>query len=434
MLLLALSLFFGLTARAEPYTLKAAIDTALAHNGELKAQKLEVSQAEQDIRRVHGEFAPKFEAVAGVGPITKAIGNATSSTEYKSSFGRMFMGKFTLTAPLLTWGREGSYENAATAGVRVKEAEFSGKEEDVRFEVKEAYYGFQLDNSLKDFIKRVKDELSKALEKRKKRRKQTEDDYRLAIFLSDVDAKEAEVEKYYQEALEGLALRLGQPRGSVEVADQWLTPDLRERKPVEDYVRLARASRSEFRQLSEGITAKRSLARAEKKALLPMVVFLASYEVADTNVRTPQPGVFAYDPYNKDVWSLGVGFKWDFQWTLQDAKSEKLGAEAEELEAKQDFATKGIETEVRKAYLEVVEAEGKLKAAQNAYNTGKKWLTSEVIGYSSGLGGSKGLVEAYGARAETTKTYFEAVYNLNMAWAGLSKAVGQEVDPSLAGS
>jgi outer membrane protein len=431
MILLLLSLLAALPAHAEKITLKDAIERALLQNAELRAQGMQIRQAEQDVRRVSGEFGPRFEALGGIGPITRATGNVTNSTEEKGSIGRMLIGKFSLTQPLFSWGRKGNYTNAAMAAVNVEEAEFSGKEEDVRFQVKEAYHGFQLANSLRDFIEGGKAELTKALEKRGKRRKETKDDYKLAIFLSEVESREAELKKYYELAREGLALRLGMERGTVEAKEEWLIAETRERKPVSDYLVLARGHRAEFRQLGEGIFAKRSLAKGEKKSVLPVLVFLASYELADTNVRPQQPGVFAYDPYNKESWALGVGFKLDFQWTLQDAKASKLNAEALELEAKEVFAKRGIEVEVRKAYLELEEAESRLSAAKSAYNTGKKWLTGEIIGFSSGLAGSEGLVEAYGARAETTKNYFEAVYRHHLAWATLSKAVGLEVDPLL---
>lgn len=428
---LSVLLFLAIPAFAQPLTLKEALDLAGKQNGELRAQRLQIEQAESDVRRVSGEFGPRFEALAGVGPITRANGNATGSSEDKGSFGRMIIGKLSITQPLYTWGRKDNYENAALAGVHVKEAEASGKEADVRYQVKEAYYGFQLANSLRDFIAGGKAELSKSLEKRSRKKKETKEDYRLQIFLSEVQGREAEVNKYYELAREGLALRLGIPRGQVEARDQWLVPEGRVKKTAEQYVAIARDSRAEFRQLGEGIFAKRSLAKAEKKALLPVIVFLASYELADTNVRPQQPGVFAYDPYNKEIWTVGVGLKLDFQWNLQDAKAAKFRAEADELEAKEVFAVQGIETDVRKAYLEVEEAEARLAAAKDAYNTGKKWLTGEVIGFSAGLGGAQGIVEAYGARAETTKNYFEAVYRLHMAWAALSKAVGTEVDPLL---
>lgn len=431
-MILLLLLIPGL-ARAEALSLKEALDRAMKQNQEVVAQRLQIRQAEEDVNRVDGEFGPKIEALAGIGPITKAMGNANYSVEDKSTFGRMLLGKLSYTHPLYSWGRKDNYSNAALAGVNVKQAEAVSKENDVRYQVKEAYHGFQLANSLKDFIEGGKADLEKALASRANRKKKenNKEEYRLEIFLSEVKSREAEVKKYFELAREGLALRVGMERGTLEVKDGWLVAETREKKPVDSYISLARGERPEFRQLSEGIFAKRSLAKAEKKGLLPVLVFLASYETANTNVRPRQPGVFAYDPFNKDIWTLGVGFKLDFQWALQNAKAAKFRAEADELEAKEVFAKRGIETEVRKAYYELEEAETRLEAAKSAYATGKKWLTGEVMGYASGLGGPQGLVEAYGARAETTKTYFEAVHRYHMAWASLSKVVGQEVDPVL---
>jgi outer membrane protein TolC len=426
----------ALSAHAAPeeLTLGQAIDRALQGNQEIRAQRLQEKQAATDIGRVGGEFGPKVEATLGIGPITKAEGNAINVVEDKKVIGRTIIGQVSLTVPLYTWGRKGNYLDAAMAGVRVKEAETSLKANDVRFSVKEAYYGFQLANSLRDFIQGGKAELSKALESRKGKaaKNGAKDDYKMEIFFSQVQSREAEVQKYYDLALEGLALRLGAARGTVAPKDAWLSPEIRELKSADEYVALARGERPEFKQLSEGIFAKRKLARAEMQGLIPVAALLASFDGADTNVRTKQEGPFVFDPYNRRFWAGGVGFKWDFQWSLANAKAGKFRAEAEELEAKNEFAQRGIETEVRKAYFELVEAGARLEAAKNAYNTGKKWLTGEAIGYSSGLSGTQGLVDAYGARAETTKDYFEAVHRYQMAWATLSKVVGTEVDPLLA--
>ncbi|RYZ93840.1 MAG: TolC family protein, partial [Proteobacteria bacterium] len=336
-----------------------------------------------------------IDAMMGIGPITKAEGNSITVVEDKSVIGRSIIAQASLTVPLYTWGRRGNYMEAALAGVRVKQAETSAKENDVRYSVKEAYYGYQLANSLRDFIQGGKAELTKSLEGRKAKgaaKKDAKEDYRMDIFFAQVQNREAEVQKYYDLALEGLALRLNMARGSVTPKDAWLSPDVRELKPVEDYVRLSKGQRAEFKQLSEGITAKRLLARAEMQGLIPVVALLASFDGADTNVRTQQKGPFVFDPFNRKIWAGGVGFKWDFQWSLASAKAGKFRAEAEELEAKNEFAQRGIETEVRKAYLELVEAGTRLEASQHAYNTGKKWLTGEAIGFSSGLVGAQGLV------------------------------------------
>ncbi len=434
----AIALFFSVFAEvaesADRLALSEAIGLAMVRNGDLRAQRTQVEQATTEIDRAHGEFGPHFEAILGIGPITKAEGNSTFVVEDKDTWGRTLFGKINVTQPLFTWGRKANYTGAALAGVHVKEAESALKENQLRFEVKEAYYGYQLANSLRDFIAGGKAELINAIGKKKEKIKSGEsskEDFRLEIFLHEVEGREAEVIKYFELAKEGFALRIGAARGTALPKEDWLLPENRTRRAVEYYVDVARQQRPEFRELSEGIFAKRSLAKAEQKAVIPVLGLMVSYEAAQTNVRTPQPGVFSYDPYNHKTTSAGIGFKWDFQWELQRAKAAKLRVEAEELELKEGYARQGIELEVRKAYLEVVEAEDRLKAATEAYKTGKKWLTGEVMGFSSGLGNAKGLVEAYGARAETAKAYFEGLYRHDLAWATLSKVVGTEVDPTL---
>ena len=434
-LLLAALISHPALAAPEKLALPAAIDRALSRNGDLRSQRLQVEQAAEEIGRARGEFGPRIEGLLGIGPITKAEGNATFVREDTSTWGRTLFGKISLVQPLYTWGRKSNYENAARAGMHVKEAETTLRENQLRYEVKEAYYGFQMANSFRDFIAGGKSDLEKAIEKRKARKNEPQKEgLKLEIFLREVESREAEVNKYLELAKEGFALRLGANRGQVLPKDEWLLPEPREKKPAEHYVELAQKSRPEFRQLHEGIFAKRSLAKAEQKALYPVLGLMASYEASETNVRTPQPGVFSYDPYNHKTTSAGIGFKWDFQWELQNAKAAKLRAEAEELELKEDYARQGIETEVRKAWLELAEAEARLKAATEAHKAGKKWLTGEAIGFTSGLGSAKDLVEAYGARAETTKSYFEALFRHQMAWAALSRAVGTEVDPVFTGA
>jgi outer membrane protein len=420
-------------AQTQDVGLQDALDRAARENSSLRSQRFQEIQSTADIRRVEGEFGPHIEMLAGAAPITKATGNTIDSVEDKGTIGRIFVGKFSVTQPLYTWGRRANYMSAAEAGVRVKQEESRQKENDLRYEVKEAYFGFQLANSLQDFIAGGKSELTKAIAERKnKKNTVAKEGYRLQIFLHDVEGREAEVAKYFQLAQEGFALRIGAQRGAVVPKEKWLIPMKREKKPVEEYIAAASKERPEFKQLSEGILAKRNLAKAELKGRYPILAALASYDLANTNVRTVQLGPFAYDPYNRSQVTLGIGFKLDFQWGLQEAKGAKFAAEADELEAKEIYARDGIATEVRKAYLELEEAEKRLTAATEAYKVGKQWLTGEAIGYGSGLGDTKSLVEAYGARAETAKSYFDAVYHHHLAWANLSKAVGTEVDPAIA--
>ncbi|MFX5937666.1 hypothetical protein ABTE71_20130, partial [Acinetobacter baumannii] len=84
--------------------------------------------------------------------------------------------------------RKTDYENAARAGVKVKEGDAALKSAELRYEVTEAYYGYQLANSLRDFIQGGKAELNKAIESRAKKKKEpAREELRLEIFLHDVE-------------------------------------------------------------------------------------------------------------------------------------------------------------------------------------------------------------------------------------------------------
>lgn len=409
--------------------LTEAVDLALKNNKELLSQQMQVRQASTEVKRVHAEFGPRLEALGGVGPITKASGNATNAVEEKGTLGRMIMGRFTLSLPIYAWGRKTNYKNAAQAGIYVEEGEFATKREEVVYQTKEAFYGYQLANTLLDFVESGRKDLDKSLENRKKN-VETAEAFKVDIFLEEIRAREAEVRKYFLLAQEGLALRVGLPSLKIKESDAWLSPKIRKLDSLDLYLSHAGTQRGELRQITEGIFAKRSLSKAEKKGILPTLAVFGSYELSDTNVRPAQPGVFSYDPYNRETWTLGIGFKMDLQWDLQLVKAQKHSYEAMELELKEQYAKDGIALEVKRAYWEVEEAETRLQAAQKAQAVGKKWLAKVAIQSGAGLGTkTQALIDAYMAKAETSKNYYESVHRYNLAWAKLSQVVGVEVDP-----
>ncbi len=412
-------------------SLKEAIVHGLMSNAELRAQRFQERQAQSDERLVYGEFGPKIDGLAAVAPIPGATGNSASSSSDMGAWGRMAIAKLQFTQAIYTWGRKSDYVAAAEKGILVKQGDSQKKEVDVRYDIKEAYYGCLYAHSLLDFIIDGKKDLQKAFEENNtKKHSSKKENYRLEIFLKQIDEREAEVRKSYSLAHAGLALRSGWNEDVAPVED-WISAKEHTLEPVNYYVSQARVNRVEFSQLNNGISAKRSLARAEKRGLLPVLGFGMNYDAAKTNVRPSQPGPYAYDPYNHWSISVGLGLKLDFAWDIQMAKAEKYEAEAEELEAKGTYAEQGIALEVRKAYWEVEEAEKRLKAAGDAYKLGKKWLSGETISYSAGLGKVQDLVEAYGGRAETVKNYYEAIFKQHLAWAALSKAVGRELETNL---
>lgn len=428
-----LLLFLEIAAHAEVQrlTLAQALNLGLENNGEVLAERAQVRQAQADYSRVGGEFGPKVEALAGFGPNTGATGNPLSGETNKDVVGRTLLGNITVTQPIYSFGRAANYRAAATSGIKVKEAQVRLKEDELRVQIKEAYYGYLFAKSMEDFIQEGRQDLDRVLKDKSKLSKK--DNYKLDIFLAQVDAKEAEVKKNVKLALEGLNLRIGIKSENIAPKENWLDMTERKLEKIEFYENIATENRGEFAQLREGILAKSKLASAERGAYLPIFAALAKYDFADTNVRAKQTSPFANDPFNRSDFVVGLGLKWEFQWGLPQAKAGKLTAEVEELEAKASFADRGILTQVKKAFWEVEEANTKLTAAMQANKASKKWLSGELMVLGTGLGSAKleELAVAYLARAEATKSFYQAIFEQQMAWARLSQAVGKELDASL---
>lgn len=417
--------------RAAPVrlSLEQALARGFSQNMELKAESAKVEQAIADIDRVYGEFGPHIQGTAGLGPITKTTGNALHSQEDSSKWGAAFLGRLEFTQPIYAWNRKSDYLTAARHGKIVSEEDVRLKKNGLRYSIKESYYGTLYTLSLLDFIRegkkdieRVETDLGKKITK--------EDRFKLEILRSQIELKEAEVVKAYELARASLALRVGAKlEEEILPQEEWIEESERKIEPFEHYLAIARREKPEFRQLEAGIVAKKALASAEWKGQLPVLAVLAKYDFAKTAIRQDQQSVFAYDPYNQDIFVMGIGFKWDFQWGLQNAKASKYSAEALELEAKQAYATTGLAVLVKKAWLELNEAEAKMKSARAGSKAAKKWLANAMMGVSSGLGDVKKIVDAYQARALTLKDFYEAIFRHHMAWAELSQVVGIEVDP-----
>lgn len=410
------------------FNIREALARGLRDNKNMQSIRERIRLAKADVDRVSGEFGPRIQLKAGVGPMTRATGNAVQSAVDTSDWGAIVLGSVEVTQPLWTFGRKDDYERAAQYGVHAKEAEVASEQDKLRYQIKEAYYGYLYAKTLKDFIDSGKSDLEEALKKKPKMSK--EDRFKLEIFKATLDAKAAEVDRALIYAKRGLSLLVGVPlTQGVATEEEWLDWEERELQPLLHYQQIAHKENTDLKQLSAGIIAKNSLARAEDKGAYPVVAMLLKLDYAYTDMRDEQQSVFANDPFNDESLVVGVGVSWDFQWGLASAKASKHRAEAVELELKQDFSRDGVDFLVEKAWLELREAETKLEAAERASTAGKKWLSGILIGMSAGFGDIEKLVEAYQARAVTLKDYFEAVYRHHLAWAKLSQVVGQEVDP-----
>lgn len=419
---------------AEPEKTVALADVlknARANGAEWQAQQWNDKIAAAEIASVKSEFSPRIKARVGAGPITEGEGDSLSSVERTGKWGVAFLGGFELNWPLWVWGRKGDYLSAVRSGEKVKKSEADEKWLEISYRLKEAYYGHLLTNSLLDFIQEGISQIRSASDENKKnKKKKKEDATRLEIFLAQAESKREEVEAARQIARLGLQIQGGFP-SPVFPQEEWLSYQERQLQDLAYYRKKFQETHPKLKMIDEGIRAKTALAEAERKGSYPVFGLMAKYDYSFTEAREDQTSLFAYDPFNTSQTVIGVGFEWSWQYDRQNSKVQKLRMEKNQLAGQQIWAEKGLGALVEKAWWEVKRSSKQVEFLNEAQKEAKKWLSRELISWGSGLGDSKKLIEAFGARAQTRKDYLEGLYQYELAWAALSKSVGTEIDPLL---
>jgi outer membrane protein len=411
-------------------TLPELIELARKNNPQAQVQKHSEQVSESQLSRISGEFGPRLKARIGVGPITESQGDALSSVQDTSNIGAAYLGSLEFTWPIYTWGRQSALRTAAENGVLVTQAEGQEKFQQLDYDVKEAYFGVLFAKTMIDFISGHREKLVEILEKMKDKKKSKTEIYRLEVLLATVDSKMADAEAALDIAQMGLAVRTGKTvNDKVELAEEWLSPDQRERSEFQVYADQFLARNYQLRKINAGIEAKQALAKSERLAKFPVPAVLAKYDYSSASVREDQQSAFAYDPFNQSQLIFGIGFQWDYQFGLHSAKETKYLAEKNVLVAQRKQAEDGLLALVKKAWIDLGAAEKKLQAAKKGNRSAKKLWSRSAMSMAAGLSTSEKISQAFTARAFAGKDYYEAVFAYELAWAELSKIVGVEIDP-----
>lgn len=419
-------------------TLISAIELATHNNTDLASKLIQIDQADARKNQARAAIFPKVLGTAVLSPIYSATGDALHTDVDLGKWGYWVQTTVTILEPLFTWGKISGFREAAEFGANVARAQARKDIQQIIYETKELYYGSilaeQLLNFLEDGKKDVTEVVSKVEEDQKRKRPTVEkrDYFRLKIFAAEADFRLEEARRLRTMAKYALSLKLGFDPNEETIPQETVINPIEAPPPSHDEVlKLMLDNRPEFAQLRNGIAAKKALKQAEHANLFPMIFAGGLLTFAKSDVRTAQQSAFAYDPYNRSTGGVGIGAQWSWDFFTTMANEAQIQAEIDELEKKEIYAHAGLQLELKNALAELMEGQNRVKTAREAYQIGKRWLVSETMGQSLGIGEVKNLVDAYLARAKTAKDLWEASYRVNLLWAALSRTVGTEVTPGL---
>ncbi len=340
----------------------------------------------------------------------------------------------TLIQPLYTFGKISENMKAATHGIEVDRSRKVQRANEIALKVKEYYFGLMLARESKELILEVQDDLDKARTTAKKLLDQGSasvdetDIYKLDAFSGEVAKYLEEAQKGERLALAALRTRLGLPGDAViEIGgSERLTMGGGVVPEYDTFVEKARARRPEFRQIAEGLKARSALVEAARANYYPDIFLggLFSWAYAEDRDRINNP--YITDPFKHAIGGIALGARWKLDFGITGAKVAGEQAQYNRLLSTKEFADANIPLEIRKYYLELLEAEHGAADTQKAYTNAKKWAVAALANFDFGIGPAKEIFDALQAYARMRAAYFQSLYNYRIARANLDYASGEQ--------
>jgi outer membrane protein TolC len=342
----------------------------------------------------------------------------------------------TIIQPLYTFGKIAENMKAATHGIEVDRSRKQQKANEIVQKVHEYYYGLLLAREMRELVLEIEEILIKAREKAGKLLAQGSasvdevDLYKLDAFSGIASKYLEEAKKGETLALAALKARMGLPADAnlVTGTERLVIADI-EIPSLETFVALGNSRRPEFTQISEGLMARTALVEAAKANYYPDIFLggLFSWAYADNRERINNP--YISDPFKHLIGGVALGARWKLDFGITGAKVAAERAQYNRLLSTKEYATTNIPLQIKKYYLDLIEARNSAVATRGAYLNAKKWTVTAVANFDFGMGPAKDIFEALQAYSSMRSDYFKSIYNYRIAAANLDYATNEPLRP-----
>jgi outer membrane protein TolC len=338
----------------------------------------------------------------------------------------------TIIQPLYTFGKISENMKAASHGIEVDRSRKQQRANEIVLKVHEYYYGLLLAREMKELVLEVEEILIRAREKAQKLLDQGSDTVD-EMDLYKLDAFSGMASKYLEEAKKGESLalaalraRMGLPVDApLETGTERLVIVDVEIPSLESYIENARRRRPEFLQITEGLKARTALVEAAKANYYPDIFLggLFSWAYSDERQRIQNP--YFIDQFNHLNGGVALGARWKLDFGITGSKVAGERAQYNRLLSTREFADANIPLQVKKYYLDLIEAKNSATATRGAYLNAKKWAVTAIANFDFGMGPAKDIFEALQAYSSMRSDFFKSIYNYRIAAANLDYATSE---------
>lgn len=422
------------TRAAAGLSLKRCIELALAKYPKIQEARARLASRRAQLDVAHYAPYSEFTGSAALAAVPDVRGTSIFSpntdTAISSDMGIAWQAGIEGLVPLWTFGKITNLWDAANAGVRVGEQEVKKEQNEVKLNVRRAYYGVRL---ARDSLVIVRDAISRLdryvpkLEKKVAAGDADETDLlRVQMTRAELEARESEARQKEAAALAGLGFLTGLGT-SINVPDEPLEPAAHLLSVLPRYLSAARLHRPEINMARAGVLAREAEVRGEQARYLPDFGLGLSLRWGMAPAITDQQNPFVYDRANFLHYGAALIMRYKLDFLPQSARVAKARAELEAMRATERYALGGVGLEVEQSYREAEDAKRRLDAWTRATGFAKRWVIQVQQGIEVGTQEERDLIEPAKEYALKRFSQMSAVFDYNMALAKLSLATGWDV-------
>ena len=333
------------------------------------------------------------------------------------------------TVPIYTFGKIDSIKRAAEAQVRYNEWDLEKNRQQIRMDVRRAYFGLMLARDALYIADDVLGKLNGAIENTGKKLADGDttvdegDRLRLEIYRDELLARIAEARRGETYASAALRFLTG-VQTSFEIPDEPLKRPETPLGPVVRYLTAARLFRPDINLARSGVVARRAQLDFARAQLFPNIGLGLGFTYAVAPSATPQNTAWIGDGYN----GFGAGFAFGVDWGLdllpKNARVHYAESQLEEVRALERYALGGVAVEVENAYASAVEAKTREENWERAEHRSKRWISSVQDAIDLGTKDDRYIIDPLRAYVFARANHVQALMDLNVALSELARVTG----------
>jgi outer membrane protein TolC len=420
-----------LAGSAAGYTLERCIELTLRNYPRIQEARARLSYRRQQQLQSYSQPYSEFNVTGGLGLAPQVSGTALYSPNtdvaLTSHMGVGWNIGLDAVVPLYTFGKITNLWDAAAGQVKVAEQDVEKEKNNVKQDVRRAYYGVQLARDAIALMNEAESRIDKYLGTLEKKVKSGDGDevafYKLKMNRADLTARHSEARQKEAIALASLKFLTG-VAGDLPLPELPLTPVRRALGPLASYLSAARLHRPEINMARAGLTAREAQVRMEQAKYYPDIGLGLSARWAKAPGITDQQNPFVHDSINVLFYGAALVLRYKLDFLPNAARVAQAQAQLEELRATERYALGGVGVEVETAYREAEDAQRRLDAYSEAAAYAKKWLILVQQGIDVGTNDEEDIVDPAKEWALKRFAVMSATFDYNVAVGKLAQATG----------